>query len=80
MYDVVRGECPHCGAEHDMQSKAGYCNMEVFGIDEIPAGIAVDLLQEQYPWNTTCFECKGTFRFVSEVPLTVRGRLVKDED
>jgi hypothetical protein len=76
MFDSVIGRCPHCNEKVELQSKAGDCLMNVYGIDSIPPEIANDLRGNYKEWNTTCEHCGERYKFKSEVPARVQGRLV----
>lgn len=63
MYDSVIGDCPHCGKQVELQSKAGDCSLDRYEVEEVPVDIAKDLALNDTPWNTTCWACKKEYKF-----------------
>ena len=80
LFDSVYACCPHCNHRVWLQSHAGPNIMESYSIEAVPGPIAADLGENQYPWNTTCDNCKGRFKFVSDIPWIVRCKLTKWEE
>lgn len=63
MFDSVYVDCV-CGARVEFQSKAGECNLDHYTINNVPPGIACDLIGK----SEKCSECGAT--------IALRGAIV----
>lgn len=48
LFDSVMGKCPTCGHEIEFQSKAGFCEMLVYTVDDAPQDVLMDVLNEPH--------------------------------
>lgn len=55
MFDSVYVPCPHCQAPVEHQSKAWNCDMDRFSIENAPAEILFDIMNDP----THCEKCDG---------------------
>jgi uncharacterized Zn-finger protein len=58
MFDTVKMNCPSCGKEIEVQSKAGECVMAEYDINNAPAVILLDVSSK----IIECDECNERFR------------------
>lgn len=58
-FDTLKIVCPACGAENEVQSKAGRCNLTSYSVADAPADILVDVAEHG---TFTCEECGALFR------------------
>ncbi len=66
MFDSVYVDCPNCGGSVEMQTKAGECYLERYTLDDAPAALLIDILNDP-AW---CRHCKSWFVLVSpEYPI-----------
>ena len=67
-FDTIRGRCPHCDAEVELQSKGGDCTMTTYDIgDRIPADVAGGAR------STSCPKCGTTLRVKAVTLCTVEA-------
>ena len=64
MFDSVFGNCPFCGGEVILQSKAGSCILADYSIDSVPISIAEDLIEESETFNEICMHCSSKLKVV----------------
>jgi transcription elongation factor Elf1 len=65
MFDTVKFNCPQCGADQSIQSKAGPCWMEQFTVHDAPEEVMRDLFQQ----HVACSNCNTVISFaVSNAP------------
>ena len=43
MYDTVLVNCPNCNEEHQLQTKSGQCNLDVYTLDNCPDDVMVNV-------------------------------------
>ena len=53
MFDTVYFECPHCGKENSIQTKAGPCELNDWNIHQAPLEVLLDI-QKWY----SIYKCK----------------------
>lgn len=77
MFDSVKGKCPHCGEEVELQSKSGKCLLAMYDVRKVPIEIAQDLDKDFCDYNNICKNCEGEFTLVAHgLPRTVTCELV----
>lgn len=70
LFDTVYVHCPKCGeSDAEFQTKAGQCMMAayIYGRDEIPPEIALDLNGQ----SETCYHCGVLITFRARVTTEV---------
>ena len=71
MFDTVKFKCPECGAELELQSKAGECVLHEYHYKAVPPEIAIDLDGR----NVLCEHCfTVTTLHYDKVPLVSMRR------
>jgi len=53
VYDTILVKCPNCGAEHEFQSKSGYCILGVYDLSNCPDDVMIDVNRHS-PYNCEC--------------------------
>ena len=61
MFDTVTLKCPHCGADTELQTKAGPCRLKVYSIRRAPLSIA-GCLTESGKYTLECCGKQVAFR------------------
>lgn len=81
MYDTLKGKCPSCGEEVELQSKAGLCLLGMYNLKKIPVEIANDLNLKFEEHQNKCEHCGTKFVLkVKKLPVTVKGKFVEVTD
>lgn len=75
MFDTVYFECPACGREHSVQSKAGRCVLEEYTYRSVPAAIADDLDRQEVVCD--CGRAIMLNSPVTDICMFLTTRLVK---
>lgn len=78
MFDSVKGKCPHCNKEIELQSKAGKCSLGVYDLNNVPITIANDLDREYDDYSNQCDHCGEKFVLITHnMPKFVQCSFVK---
>lgn len=81
MFDSVKGNCPSCQKEVELQSKAGKRLLASYSLNKIPVEIAGDLNLKWDELQNKCEHCGAKFVLrVNNLPKTVEGEFVEVSD
>ena len=65
MFDSVLFDCPGCGTELDIQSKAGNCLLNRYRMPDIPPAIAGDIINREVVCHN--IKCRKVFKVAGYV-------------
>ena len=76
MFDSIMFDCPGCGNELEIQSKAGDCLLDRFSSESVPLHIAQDICHEQ----TYCEKCDRWFRVKTDADLPTSIKMYLEDE
>jgi len=74
MFDSVIIFCPECGKQLEFQSKAGECMLQQYDASDVPANIAVDILNTRVDCDCGLSYTITTLQIPSRVTMFLRKR------
>lgn len=74
MYDTVHFDCPHCGMDAEIQTKAGPCHLNDYQLADVPESVAEALVECDGRNYKTCYRCGVSLEFVAKVSVQITVR------
>lgn len=75
MFDSIRGKCPNCNKNVEIQTKLGECLLREYNLDKLPVDIATAIAWKKN-YIETCEHCNSKFMLQLDIPAVISGKLV----